>query len=190
VGVVEDTLMAENKIRPMILVMPFGSSGVFTDKEWANGIHRNEGWETFVARDVTRAVDARYRTIPDGAARALGGLSEGGYASLNIGLHHPGRFHVLERWSGYEKADDVKSIFGGRKTLLAWNSPLLTLSRAASSLRRDHAYVWFYSATRTAISARTSASRRSSSACMCRIGSSAPRAATTGASGATRRGPR
>ena len=94
---------------------------------------------------MPRAIDARYRTIPDGAGRAIGGLSEGGYTSLNIGLHDPRRFHVLESWSGYEKADDIKSIFGGRKTLLAWNSPLLTLPRAAQRMRRDHAYVWFYS---------------------------------------------
>ena len=36
-GVVEDILLARHSIRPMILVMPFGSTGSFTDKEWANG---------------------------------------------------------------------------------------------------------------------------------------------------------
>jgi glutamyl/glutaminyl-tRNA synthetase len=40
-------------------------------------------------------------------ARALVGLSEGGYGALNIGLHHPGEFHVLESWSGYVVADDI-----------------------------------------------------------------------------------
>jgi enterochelin esterase family protein len=144
VGVVEDTLLAENKVQPMIIAMPMGSTGVFTDEEWANGIHSHSGWETFLARDVVRAVDRQYRTIPSGAGRALGGLSEGGYASLNIGLHHPAEFRVLESWSGYEKADDVQSIFGGRQQLLARNSPLLTLPKAASTLRRDHAFVWFY----------------------------------------------
>src|SRR5262249_5258869 len=39
-GVVEDILVAKHKARPMILVMPYGSTGTFTDKEWANGIHR------------------------------------------------------------------------------------------------------------------------------------------------------
>jgi len=141
---VEDTLLAENKLRPLIIVMPMGSTGTFTDKEWANGIHRHNGWETFLARNVVRAVDGRYRTIARGTGRALGGLSEGGYASLNIGLHHPAEFRVLESWSGYEKADDVKSIFGGRPELLARNSPLLTLPRAARELRREGAFAWFY----------------------------------------------
>ena len=144
VGVVEDTLLAENKMQPTIIAMPMGSTGVFTDEEWANGVHPNSGWETFFARDVVRAIDARFRTIPQGSARALGGLSEGGYASLNIGLHHPAEFRVLESWSGYEKADNVKSIFGGRPDLLLRNSPLLTLPKVASKLRREHAYVWFY----------------------------------------------
>ena len=144
VGVVEDTLLAEKQMRPMIIVMPMGSTGIFTDKEWANGIRPNESWETFFARDGVNAVDRRFRTIPRGTARAVGGLSEGGYASLNIGLHHPGEFRVLESWSGYEYADDVKSIFGGRQALLAENSPLNTLPRAARTLRRDSAYIWFY----------------------------------------------
>jgi hypothetical protein len=139
VGVVEDTLLAENKMKPMILAMPMGSTGTFTDKEWANGVGRDEKWETFLAGDVVRAVDRTFLTIHGGAGRGLAGLSEGGYAAFNIGLHHPAEFRVLESWSGYEKADDIKSIFGGRKALLAHNSPLLTLpgggSRTASRAR-------------------------------------------------------
>src|SRR5256885_1070587 len=80
---VEDTLLAETKLQPLIIAMPMGSTGTFTDKEWVNGIHANNGWETFLARDVVRTVDRQFRTIPRGAGRALGGLSEGGYASLN-----------------------------------------------------------------------------------------------------------
>jgi len=146
-GVVEDVLVAKHAAQPLILVMPFGSTGTFTDKEWANGYRAHENWETFVARDVVRAIDARYRTIPNGAGRALAGLSEGGYASLNIGLHHPREFRVLESWSGYERADDLKSIFGGDPQRLTWNSPLDQLASATSALRRERAYVWLYSGT-------------------------------------------
>jgi len=128
-------------------VMPFGSTGTFTDKEWANGVRPNEGWETFVAHDLVRAIDSRYRTIPTGSARALGGLSEGGYGALNIGLHHPGEFRVLESWSGYERADKLKSIFGDDRQLLSTNSPLETLGSVAPALRRARTYVWFYSGT-------------------------------------------
>jgi enterochelin esterase-like enzyme len=146
-GVVEDILLQRRRVRPFILVMPFGSTGTFTDKEWANGVRPGQGWETFVARDLVRAVDARFPTIRSGSGRALAGLSEGGYGALNIGLHHPGEFKVLESWSGYERADDLRSIFGGNRELLRENSPLVTLRQAAARLRRDHTYVWAYSGT-------------------------------------------
>jgi enterochelin esterase-like enzyme len=146
-GVVEDELVAKHVLRPMILVMPFGSTGSFTDEEWANGVSAYSAWETFLARDVVRAIDQRYRTIPSGKARALVGLSEGGYGAFNIGLHHPGEFRVLESWSGYQKADDIGSVFGHRRTLLQANSPALTLGAAAAKLRSSHTYFWFYSGT-------------------------------------------
>jgi enterochelin esterase-like enzyme len=146
-GVQEDTLVAEHRIEPVILVMPFGSSGQFTDKEWVNGIQPKQAWATFLSRDVVRAVDARYRTIASPAARALIGLSEGGYGAINIALHNPGEFKTVESWSGYERADPIPSIFGDSSHLLADNSPLLELPSVAPALRRDHTYFWFYIGT-------------------------------------------
>jgi enterochelin esterase-like enzyme len=143
-GVDEDVAVARHLMGPVILVMPFGSTGAFSDKEWANGIHPGQGWETFLARDVVNAVDARFRTIPDGADRAIAGLSEGGYGALNIAFHHPNEFGVIESWSGYERADRIASIFDDDKRLLSANSPLLQLPRVAPALRRTHTYVWFY----------------------------------------------
>jgi enterochelin esterase-like enzyme len=144
-GVVEDELVARHLVRPMILVMPFGSPSRFTDTEWANGVGRASGWETFLARDVVRAIDARYRTIRSGAGRALGGLSEGGYGSLNIGLHHPREFHVLESWSGYVRADPIASVFGRGPARLRRNSPAVSIRSAGPVLRRRGATIWFYS---------------------------------------------
>src|SRR5262249_52333376 len=146
-GVDEDVLGTENRMQPVILVMPFGSTGTLNDKEGAKRIGVHEAWETLVARDVVNALDARYRTIASGSARAIGGLSEGGYGAINIALHHPGQFQVVESWSGYELADHVPSIFGGRQALLRYNSPLLDLHRVASALRRDGTYLWFYTGT-------------------------------------------
>jgi enterochelin esterase-like enzyme len=146
-GVYEDEFVAGLRMQPMIFVMPFGSTGVFTDKEWADGIRGGQGWATFVWRDLVRAVDARYRTIPNGAGRAIGGLSEGGYGAINIGLQHPSEFRVVESWSGYESADPIRSIFGDSTRLLAENSPLLELPKVAAAVRRDGDYVWFYVGT-------------------------------------------
>jgi enterochelin esterase-like enzyme len=148
-GVVQDELVALHRARPLILVMPFGSTGSFTDKEWANGVRPHEAWETFVARDVVRTVDARYRTIRSGRSRAIAGLSEGGYAALNIAIHHPGEFRVVESWSGYERADRVASVFGRARhsAIMKRNSPQLTIGAAAPRLQRAHTFIWFYSGT-------------------------------------------
>src|SRR5262245_10914886 len=95
-GVVEDSLTARGRAQPMILVMPFGSTGTFTDKEWANGAAADNGWASFVSRDLVHYVDAHYRTIPSARDRAIGGLSEGGFGAVNIALHHPAEFSVVE----------------------------------------------------------------------------------------------
>ena len=143
-GVVEDELVARNRAQPVILVMPFGSTGTFTDKEWANGVGQGEGWATFVARDVVRAIDSQYRTIATRSGRAIAGLSEGGYGALNIAFQHPNEFGVVESWSGYETAAKIRSIFGEDVRQLDANSPLLTLPKVARALRRQQTFIWFY----------------------------------------------
>jgi hypothetical protein len=133
-GVVEDELVARHRAHPLILVMPFGSTGTFTDKEWANGIGPYEGWGTFVWRDVVHAIDARYRTIASPAARAIGGLSEGGYGAVNIALQHPHEFSLVESWSGYERAAQNHSIFGSRMRTCSCAGD--TTGRSAAEWRR------------------------------------------------------
>ncbi|HZO35178.1 MAG TPA: alpha/beta hydrolase-fold protein [Gaiellaceae bacterium] len=143
-GVVDD-VFTTRRHEPLILVMPFGSSGTFTDEEWVNGVGRGNGWATFVSRDLVRYVDAHYRTIAQARSRAIGGLSEGGYGAINIALHNPGEFSVVESWSGYERPDKLRSIFGRNLELLPANDPRLLAERVAPTLRRLHTFVWFYS---------------------------------------------
>ncbi len=145
VGVVEDELNAKGIAPPAILVMPFGSTGTFTDKEWADGASPGEDWATFVSRDVVNAIDSRYRTIPTPAARAIVGLSEGGYGAINIALHNPDEFRIVESWSGYERAPANNSVFGRNLASVVANTPLDVLPSVASELRKAHVYFWFYS---------------------------------------------
>jgi len=140
----EATLVAQGRIQPLILVMPTGARSFLNDEEWANGVQPGNDWETFVARDLVRAIDARYRTIASGAARGLAGLSEGGYGSLNIGLHHPGEFDLLESWSGYMVADKIPAIFDHSRALLDYNSPADEVRLVAPQLVADGTYIWFY----------------------------------------------
>jgi enterochelin esterase-like enzyme len=146
-GVIDDALSAKGRAQPAILVMPFGSTGTFDDEEWADGARPGNGWATFVARDLVRDVDAHFRTVPTRAARAIAGLSEGGYGAINIALHHPGEFSVVESWSGYEQPDKLRSIFGAKLQLLPRNDPQTMLPHVAPELRKLGTYFWFYSGT-------------------------------------------
>ena len=146
-GVVEDALIARHRAQPLILVMPFGSTGTYSDKEWADGATRGNGWGTFVARDLVRYVDTHYRAAPTRAARGIAGLSEGGYGAINLALQHPDEFSVVESWSGYAKPDPLRSIFGSKLQLLSRNDPSRRLPRVAPTLRRLGTYFWFYSGT-------------------------------------------
>jgi enterochelin esterase-like enzyme len=128
----------------MILVAPSGSRSFFNDTEWANGVSAGNQWETFVARDLVNAIDARYRTIRAGSARGLAGYSEGAYGALNIGLHHPGEFGLLESWSGYMLASGYVPVFDHSKALVRYNSPQYQVFSAAAQLRASRTYIWFY----------------------------------------------
>jgi S-formylglutathione hydrolase FrmB len=142
-GVREDVLVNAGLMQPCLLVMPSGSFGFTTDTEWVDGIRHGESWETYLARDVVGAIDRRYRTIADGSDRGIAGLSEGGYGALNIAIHHPGEFRVVEGWIPYALADRTqRQIFGTDRRRLHDDSPLLTVPAAAAALRKAHTFFW------------------------------------------------
>ncbi|MBU6367395.1 MAG: esterase family protein [Gemmatimonadetes bacterium] len=57
-------------------------------------------YDDYVAHDVVRHVDARYRTRPDAAHRGIGGLSMGGYGAIALALAYPDRFSAAASHSG------------------------------------------------------------------------------------------
>lgn len=57
-------------------------------------------YDDYLAHDVVRHVDARYRTRPEAAHRAIGGLSMGGYGAITLALAYPGRFAAAASHSG------------------------------------------------------------------------------------------
>ncbi|HEY7074562.1 MAG TPA: alpha/beta hydrolase-fold protein [Solirubrobacteraceae bacterium] len=86
--------------RPVIIVAPQGARDGDTDPEWHDwGTGRD--WESAVAVDLVHDIDSTYRTIPDRRARAIIGLSAGGYGAALIGLRHLDEFSIIQSWSGY-----------------------------------------------------------------------------------------
>ncbi|HZU20047.1 MAG TPA: alpha/beta hydrolase-fold protein [Gaiellaceae bacterium] len=92
-----------------IVVAPQGARDGDADAEYLDwGLGRE--WQTAIGVELPRVVDRRYRTIPTRAARALVGVSAGGYGAAIIGLRHLDEFGVLESWSGYFHPTDPSGL--------------------------------------------------------------------------------
>jgi enterochelin esterase-like enzyme len=144
-GVALDTLIAQRKIRPMLLVLPDGSDGSYrSDTEWANTAHGR--WEDF-ALDVVGNVDRQFPTRADRRHRALAGNSEGAYAAVNIALHHLEVFGTTESWSGYFSVHAEGPFKHATLAALYRNSPDLYVPTLRSALQRRPLDAFLYTGT-------------------------------------------
>lgn len=116
-----DTLIDEGKIPELIMVFPDGNGRPGATSEWGNSFDQHQLIETYVAVDLVRYVDKHYRTIPDAAHRAIGGLSMGGFGAMNIALHHPDVFGTVISLGGYYQAEGT--IWGHNIAYMQLNSP-------------------------------------------------------------------
>lgn len=60
----------------------------------------NSKYETYVASELVKWVDSKYRTIPDRNGRAITGLSMGGHGALYLAFKHQDVFSVAGSMSG------------------------------------------------------------------------------------------
>jgi enterochelin esterase-like enzyme len=94
--VILDNLYADNKLAPMIVVLPNGrampddrAEGNIFD---ADKIKAFETFESDLLNDLIPFVESRYPVLTGSENRAIAGLSMGGGQSLNIGLNNPHHF--------------------------------------------------------------------------------------------------
>jgi len=108
-NIILDNLIAEGKAPPMIVVMPHGhpiQSASVGPPVVVPPYGGDPGMLNFAlfTRDlldqIIPLVDRRYRVYTDPAHRAIGGLSMGGFQSLEIGLGHPELFGYVLAYSG------------------------------------------------------------------------------------------
>jgi enterochelin esterase-like enzyme len=103
-----DNLIAQGKVKPMIVVMPNGNvSQDAAPGEGSEGFvkptfrlpHTMDGKfeETFI--DIMTFVEDNYRTIPTKEGRAIAGLSMGGFHTANISLYYPNTFDYVGLFS-------------------------------------------------------------------------------------------
>ncbi len=122
---------------PVILVAPRASHNWTDDSECVD--RPKEHVATYVVKDVVREIDARFRTIPTRAARAVAGNSAGGYCALNLGLRNRGLFSAVIDLSGFDRPTHdggLKGLFGNRPDLAkvaAANTPIAYVPRLSPS---------------------------------------------------------
>jgi len=85
-----DSLIQAGKVQPMIVVTP-NARNRFDGSFYANS-PATGNWEDFVAKDLVRHIDRRYRTIPRSSSRGVAGHSMGGYGAFNVGMRNPDVF--------------------------------------------------------------------------------------------------
>jgi putative tributyrin esterase len=79
----------------LLIVVPEGKDGWYTD-----GAVANEKFESYFIEELMPDVARRFRTIEGRAARAVAGLSMGGYGALKFGLKYPDKFTFAASMSG------------------------------------------------------------------------------------------
>ena len=72
----------------MIVVMPDADDSWYTNSATVPA----DKFEDYVIRDLISEIDEKFRTLRDRHARAIAGLSMGGYASVKFGLKYPDLF--------------------------------------------------------------------------------------------------
>jgi enterochelin esterase family protein len=149
-----DSLIAQGKTKPMIIVMPLGygdpeivdkkflasSGSPFSDTEVrARNFNR---YTDALLTEVIPMVDKQYRTMNNRESRAIAGLSMGGAESLLTGLNHLDTFAWVASFSSGGEADDFAADFpkldaatANKELRLLWiacgtDDRLITLNRS------------------------------------------------------------
>ena len=101
--VILDNLIADGKLKPLVVVMPFGfaaarAPGAARGDAAENKMQR-EGFTKDFLEDVIPLIDATFRVYADRDHRAIAGLSLGGAQALALGLSHTELFSRIAAFS-------------------------------------------------------------------------------------------
>ncbi|HWR50184.1 MAG TPA: alpha/beta hydrolase-fold protein [Bryobacteraceae bacterium] len=99
-----DNLLAEKKLAPMIVVMPYGHAVPYGSPRERQA--KNTAlYEEYVLKDVMPLIESKYRVASGRRNRAIAGLSMGGGQALSIGLAHLDLFSAVGAFSAAVPAD-------------------------------------------------------------------------------------
>jgi enterochelin esterase family protein len=141
VNAILDNLLAAGKIKPLVVVMPFGygappgaepsaAGSLAPGPSAPGGMSRNTAsFSRDLLEDAIPFVESHYRVSTGREQRAIAGLSMGGGESLEIGLNHLERFAYVGGFSAAVRPNDFAQTFAAlaagtpdanRKLRLLW----------------------------------------------------------------------
>jgi enterochelin esterase-like enzyme len=155
-NVLLDTLLADGKVVPMIVVMPNGRAqkNDRAEGDLYGAAPAFAAFEQDLLKDVIPAIEARYSVQADREHRALAGLSMGGGQSLNFGLAHLDTFAWVGAFSAAPNTKPANELVpdpaaAGAKLKVLWLScgkrdHLIRISQAVHAYLRDNhvPHVW------------------------------------------------
>lgn len=119
-NVIFDNLIAQGKVKPMIVVMPLGYGTMEMVRAgwdaWNHAELRDKNFRNFQAALLTEVmprVEKEYKTSSDRDSRAIAGLSMGGSESLLTGLNHLDNFAWIGAFSSGGVPDNFEGAFPG-----------------------------------------------------------------------------
>jgi S-formylglutathione hydrolase FrmB len=101
---------------PMIIVMPDGFRGFYTDND------DGPAYAKYIGEELVDLIERTFPAKRSRGARAIGGLSMGGYGALRVGLGYPEKFASINSHSGVllvgewdsrpTRGDEHRRVFG------------------------------------------------------------------------------
>jgi S-formylglutathione hydrolase FrmB len=130
----------------LLIVMPDADDSWYTN----SATKPADKFEDYIARDLISEIDGKYRTIREKHARAIAGLSMGGYGAVKFALKYPDLFSFAGSFSGAFNAaqnlDDLRPDF--RAKLLEVFGPAGNHARPENDvfllLKEWHDHTYFY----------------------------------------------
>lgn len=117
-NVIFDNLIAQGKVRPMVIVMPLGYGqpallpvGLHSPQSHALWMENLRRFRDLLLQEVMPQVEAEYRVSRERDGRAIAGLSMGGAQSLYIGLNAPQPFAWIGGFSSAVEFFDFATDF-------------------------------------------------------------------------------
>jgi len=126
-NLIADSLLADGKIEPLIIVMPYGqlNGDVTVNEAFADDFQQK--FEKELLTEIMPSIEKNYRVVPDARHRAMAGVSLGGMQTAVIGMNHPETFSTIGMWSS--------AVFGDPAVLFS------RLAAAPANLKNSFAYV-------------------------------------------------